>query len=359
LIAKARRLAAGDNQDHSEWSSLPENKDMRIGKPPAKADFKAKLLADVAPRGFDAEPFVSDLRMIQVPSPLQPTTKILLNDGGWVEIDRQARIVRFWGKAGRANILADALADAGGWQVDGLKHTATVVRKASALRVGREIDGRESDLVAWWQERGYSATAAPDGVWIHVGAARIQDRGDLMEIHGPVSGDVAIAIITKAKDAWGGGVYLDGYWTQVEKDMVWLEAQRQGVVVENCEPSAVARDVWRKEQERSVRRVETMGRVRSAVQDAADVLAGARGSHDALLRLPDDLRALVTSYLDDNQRAELAASDVVTVIPELARFRKLGKDELARIKRDGEPQPAIRVPEPTPEPDDPLAPKPD
>ena len=94
------------------------------------------------------------------------------------------------------------------------------------------------------------------------------------------------------------------------------------------------------------------------VQDAADLLAGARGNHEALQRLPEDLRAFVVSYLDDDQRAELAASDVVNVIPELARFRKFGDDELARIKRDGEPQPTILVPEPKPEPDDPLAPTP-
>jgi len=182
--------------------------------------------------------------------------------------------------------------------------------------------------------------------------------GNLMEVHGPVSGDVATAIVTKAKDAWEGGVYLHGHWTQVEKDMVWLEAQRQGVVVENCEPSSVARDVWRKEKERSVRRVETMGKVRSVVQNAADLLAGARGNHEALQRLPDDLRAFVMSYLDDDQRAELAASDVATVIPELTRFRKLDEVELAEMKRKGEPQPTILVPEPTPEPDDPLAPTP-
>jgi hypothetical protein len=323
-----------------------------------RIDIKRKLLTEAAPRGFDVEPFVSDLRMIQVPSPLQPTTKILLNDGGWVEIDRQARIVRFWGKPGRARILAAALADGGGWQVDGLKHIATVARKATGLRVGRKIDEREADLVAWWKERGYSATATPDGVWVHVGAARIRDMGDLMEVHGPVSGEVAIAIITKARDSWDGGVYLHGHWTQVEKDMVWLEAQRQGVVVGNCEPSAVAREVWRKEQAKTVRRVETMGKVRSAVQGAADLLGAARGNPDALDRLPDDLRAFVVSYLDDDQRAELASSDVVNVIPELVRFRKLGEDELARIKRDGEPQPTILVPEPTPDPDDPLAPKP-
>jgi len=323
-----------------------------------KIGIKRKLLIEAAPHGFDAEPFVADLRMIQVPSPSQPTTKILLIDGGWVEIDSRARIVRVWGKPGRARILADALADAAGWTTDELQHTATVAQKAAALRVIRKTESSDTDLVTWWRERGYAATAAPDGTWVHVGATRIRDMGDLMEIHGPVSGDVAIAIVTKAKDAWDGGVYLDGHWTQIEQDMVWLEAQRQGVVVENCTPSAVAMDLWKKEQAKTVRRVETIGKVRSAVQDAADLLGAARGNPEALDRLPDDLRAFTISYLDDDQRAELAASDVVNVIPELARFRKLGKDELARIKRDGEPQPTIRVPGHTPEPDDPLTPKP-
>jgi hypothetical protein len=89
-----------------------------------------------------------------------------------------------------------------------------------------------------------------------------------MEVHGPVSGDIAVAIITKAKDAW--------------------------------------------------------------VQDAAAMQAGARGNQNALLRLPEDLRAFVMSYLDDDQRAELAMSDVVTAIPELERFRKLGEADWPR-----------------------------
>jgi hypothetical protein len=359
LTLAASAMAAGGGSIHSYRGSIRGRNSMtRDSDDLKRIGIKRKLLTEAAPHGFDVEPFVSDLRMIQVPSPLQPTTKILLNDGGWVEIDRQARIVRFWGKPGRARILAAALADAGGWQVDSLKHIATVARKAAALRVGRRIDRRETDLVAWWKERGYIATAAPDGVWVDVGGARIWDMGDLMEVHGSVSGEVAVAIITKAKQAWDGGVYLHGHWTQVEKDMVWLEAQRQGVVVENCEPSAVAREVWRKEQAKTVRRVETMGKVHSVVQDAANLLGAASGNLDALDRLPDDLRAFVVSYLDDDQRAELASSDVVNVIPELVRFRKLGEGELARIKRDGEPQPTILVPEPTPDPDDPLAPKP-
>lgn len=359
LTPAARAVAAGGGSIHSYRGSLRGRNNMtKDSGDPGKIDFKRKLLIQAAPRGFDAEPFVADIRMIQVPSPLQPTTKILLIDGGWVEIDSRAQIVRVWGKPGRARILAAALAEAGGWQVDELKHIATVVRKASASRIVRKTESPDADLVAWWRERGYVATAAPDGTWVHVGATRIRDMGNLMEVHGPVSREVAIAIITKAREAWDGGVYLDGHWTQIEQDMVWLEAQRQGVEVQNCRPSAVAIDLWKKEQAKTVRRVETMTKVCSVVQDAADLLAGARGNHEALQRLPDDLRAFVMSYLDDDQRAELAASDVVNVIPELTRFRKLGEAELAEMKRSGRPQPTILVPEPKPEPDDPLAPTP-
>lgn len=346
LIIAARAMAAGSSSIHNNRGSSERCSMAKGSGFTDKSDFKGKLLAEAAPEGFDVQPFVADLHMIDVPTPSRPTTKIRLRDGGWIEIDPEERIVRSWGAPGRAQILAASLADAGGWQISGLRHTATI-QKARKLSVNRAIVGQEAnpDLVAWWHERGYVATSAPDGTWVHVGGSMIRDRGDLMEIYGPLSGDVTLAVVTKAKQAWGGRVYLDGYWTQIEKDQVWLEAQRQGVVVENCSPSVAAIDLWRKEQERSCRRSEVLGRVRSAVQDAADLLGGARGNREALDRLADDLRAFVSSYLDDEQRAELAASDVVSVIPELTRFRKLGEAELARGRV------ASRLP-PTPVPEE-------
>ncbi|MCX7321629.1 MAG: hypothetical protein NT113_19830 [Hyphomicrobiales bacterium] len=359
LKGAAHTVAAGGGSIHSDWGSLEGRRSMTKGSDDrSKIDYKGKLVCAAAPQGFDVTPFAADLRMIEVPTPTNPLTKILLHDGGWVEIDRQSQTVRFWGTPGRAIMLAAAIADAGGWQIGELRHTATVVRKASASRVGRQVDDRNSDLVAWWRDRGYVATAAPDGTWVDVGGARIRDMGDLVEVHGPVSGDVAIAIVTKAKEAWDGGLKLHGQWTQVEKDMIWLEAQRRDVVVENCEPSSVATDLWAKTQAKTVRRAETPRKIRSAVQDAADLLGAARGDHDALVRLPESLRHFVMSYLDDEQRAELSASDVVTVIPELTRFRKLGEAELVGVKRTGGPLPTPLVPEQSPTPSDPLKPKP-
>ncbi|QDL99519.1 hypothetical protein FLL57_20360 [Rhodopseudomonas palustris] len=359
LMAAAHAVAAGGGSIHSDRGSLRGRRGMtKKSDDQSKIDFKSKLVCAAAPQGFNITPFAADLRMIEVPTPTNPVTKILLRDGGWVEIDPRTRSVRFWGTPGRAIMLASAISDAGGWQISELKHTATFVRKATASPAGRHVDSHKPDLVTWWQERGYTATAAPDGTWVHVGGARIRDMGDLMEVHGPVSGDIAIAIITKAKLAWDGGVRLHGEWTQIEKDMVWLEAKRQGVAVENCEPSSVAIDLWKKEKEKSVRRVETVGKIRSAVQDAADLLGAARGNQEALIRLPEDLRMFVMSYLDDNQRAEFSTYDVVNVIPELARFRKLGAAEIARIKGMGGPLPTPPVPETSLTPSDPQNPKP-
>jgi hypothetical protein len=357
LIAKARRLAAGENQDHSERGSLPEKRDMRIGKPSARADFKAKLLAKAAPRSFEVGPFIEDLRMIEPASPENPTTRILLRDGGWCEIDTVTGVVRKWGPVGRAEILAAALAEAGGWRTDILTMNISTARRKIS-RTDSADEAKAVDLAKWWHERGYVATNAPDGTWISIGMTRIRDNGDRMEIHGAVSDDVVRAIITKAREAWGGGVELDGVWTQEQKDRVWLEAQRQGVTAYRCEPSAAARRQWEREKTEIDARMNLRQRVRSAVHDAADLLAGARGDREALIRLPANLSAFVGSYLDDTQRTELAKANVADVILELDRFRELGDQELVEVERRKDSSPRLKYPEPAAGPDNVPSPGP-
>ncbi len=323
---------------------------MRIGKPSAKADFKAKLLAKAAPQSFEVGPFITDLRMIEPPSPENPTTRILLRDGGWCEIDTVTGVVRKWGPVGRAEILAAALAEAGGWRTDILTMNVSATRRKIS-RADLADKAKAVDLAKWWHERGYMATNAPDGTWISIGMTRIRDNGDRMEIHGAISDDAVRAIITKAKETWGGGVELDGVWTQDQMDRVWLEAQRQGVTVYRCEPSAAAKRQWEREKVEIDARMNLRQRVRSAVHDAADLLAGARGDNDALIRLPANLSAFVSSYLDDTQRAELAGATVADVIPELARFRELGDQELTAIEHRKDSSPRLKYPEPKPRPD--------
>jgi hypothetical protein len=87
------------------------------------------------------------------------------------------------------------------------------------------------------------------------------------------------------------------------------------------------------------------------VHDAADVLAGARGDREALIRLPANLSAFVGSYLDDTQRAELAKANVADVILELDRFRELGDQELVEVEGRKDISPRLKYQEPAPGPD--------
>jgi len=110
-------------------------------------------------------------------------------------------------------------------------------------------------------------------------------------------------------------VYLDGYWTPAEQDRIWIAAQRAGIEVQNCKPSAAAQAAWKREQEAIATTARTISFARSAVAVAADVKAAAGGDLEALERLPQPLQAFVVSHLDDDQRKHLAAQGIAFVIP--------------------------------------------
>lgn len=80
-------------------------------------------------------------------------------------------------------------------------------------------------------------------------------------------------------------------------------------------------------------RAETIGLVRASAREAQDLLAGNRGDPAALGRLSAELQAFVASYLDDDQRSELARAEVADVVPELHRFKALGRQEMGQIER--------------------------
>ncbi len=200
-------------------------------------NYKAKMLAGFAPRGFNAHAFAVDLHMVRAPSEHQPTGRIMVTDGGWVEYDPSARSVRTWGPSGRAKVLAQALADVVGCEVYDLAKTASVAANADALRVSKVTEDTIKSLVAWWAMRGFVATAAPDGCWVNAGTARLLDTGNRLEVHGGLTDQAVAAILTKAKDAWSSSVELDGHWTQAEQDYIWIAAMREGVVIGNCRPS--------------------------------------------------------------------------------------------------------------------------
>jgi hypothetical protein len=296
-------------------------------------DYKTQLLSDVAPKGFDAAAWRDELHLIRPANPSQRTSRILLRDGGWIEIDEAAGVVRTWGPRGRSDALAAAVAASGNWGTKRLTRTATIAKSSREPRQERLSEVQAEALARWWQDRGYSATAAPDGCWISAGSSRIRDTGDCLEIYGPVSDDAIRALVTKAREAWGGGAVLTGPWSQADQDRVWLEAQRRGVVLEGCHPSDAAQQAWAKETATSKVQAETIGLVRAGAREAQDLLAGTRGDPAALGRLSPELQAFVGSYLDDDQRLELAQSEVADVVPELHRFKALGRQEMEQIER--------------------------
>uniref|UniRef100_A0A9E8CN57 Large polyvalent protein-associated domain-containing protein n=1 Tax=Bosea sp. NBC_00436 TaxID=2969620 RepID=A0A9E8CN57_9HYPH len=291
-----------------------------------KQDYKSRLLEELVPE-LDPSPWVADLHRIDRD---RPAPRIQTHDRGWIELDPKAGIVRTWGKPGRATALAEAIAESQGWHVESLS-------PAGDLRASREqASARRSpdDMATWWRERGYDAVPAQDGVWIDVGSARIQDVGDQMRLHGALTPEAARALVHKASEAWGGEAELQGVWSQPDKDLLWLEAQRSGVRLGACEPSVKARAAWEAETAEAARRADTLGLVKASNGPARLLLDAAAGDVSALAKLDPDLRAFVGQYLDDDQRAELGKAEIADIMTEMARFRELGAEERARAERE-------------------------
>lgn len=318
-----------------------------------RPDRKIELLTAIAPPGFGTDRWREHIHMIH---PGGPATRprIMTTDRGLIELDQRSGKVLVWGKRGIATELARALADAGNWQVEHLDGFVEVARRdphgarspASRLPASRTSPASRA---LWWRERGYQALATPDGVWVDAGSTRIRDLGDRLELHGPVSDESILAAVTKAKEEWEGGLEIDGQWAQRDLDRIWVECQRQGVVAENCKPSRQAIESWEREKAATVRRDETLSLLRARVKEAELLREAASGDPEVLNRLSPELRAFVTSYLDDTQRTELGRMSTDAIVTELSRFRSLGYEETESAKRNGEPDPGLQraVPKPS------------
>jgi hypothetical protein len=335
LRSAASKVAAGSALSDTERMSLEEAR-MKSVKPTRKMDFKTKLFAEVTPHGFDVSAFADDIHMVKKPSQGNPTARIMLRDGGWCEIDiRPRKAIRTWGPIGRAQVLAQALAEAMGCEVTHLAKTMSVGANADALHVAKMSEDTIKSLAAWWTIRGYRAVDGPDGCWINAGHSRIRDIGDQLEIHGGLSDAAIAATLTKARDAWDGAVYLDGHWTPAEQDRLWIAAQRAGIEIQNCNPSPAIQSTWQREQEAAAAKTRTISAVRTEIVEAQDLIEAAKGNVEAAKRLPGSLQAFVAIHIDDDQRKELAAQPVAAVIPELTRFRKIGATELDAYEEPG------------------------
>lgn len=187
----------------------------------------------------------------------------------------------------------------------------------------------------WWSARGFVATAVADGYWIDAGHARIRDTGNRLEVHGGLTEIAVAAMMLKAKEHWGGGMWLEGAWTQAEQDKLWIAAQRAGIDIGNCSPSKSIQAEWQREQGRSITQARTISAVRGEMADAQDQIDAAKGDKNAVIRLPGTLQAFIAIHLDDEQRRHLAAQSVADILPELGRFRQIGANELAEYERTG------------------------
>lgn len=318
----ARRIVAGEHVAHIQITR--EGTTMKGFKRihSRKQDYKSGLLEELAP-GLDASRWADDLHRIDRD---RPTPRIQTRDRGFVELDQKAGIVRTWGRPGRAAALAEAIAEAQGWHVESLRPAGdmrTLLDRAPSSHA-------PPDIAAWWRERGYDAVPGQDGVWIDAGNARLQDIGDQVRLHGPLTPEAARALVLKASEAWGGEAELSGSWSQQDKDSLWLEAQRAGVRFGACEPSAKARAVWEAETAEAARRADTLSLVKASTGPARLLLDAAAGDVSALAKLDPDLRAFVSSYLDDEQRSFFAKAELADIVSEMAHFREFGAEELAR-----------------------------
>ncbi|RED25785.1 hypothetical protein BJ123_13018 [Rhodopseudomonas thermotolerans] len=298
-------------------------------------NFKAKLLSEIAPEGFDVHAFTLDLRMIKKPAPGK-AARIMTTDGGWIEYDSVRRSVRTWGPIGRAQILAGALAAKVGCEVQHLAKSTSVAAHADALKVTKAAEDTVKSLVIFWSMRGYNATGGPDGCWVNAGTSRICDTGDRLDVHGGLTDEAIAAVLVKARDSWDGGMCLDGDdWTQAEQDRLWIAAQRAGVEVRNCEPSDAIRSRWQREHETAAKTTKTFSSAKSAIAVAGDVRNAAAGDLAALNRLPKALQAFVVAHLDDEQRSQLSAKSIADITAALKRFGDLGETELQEFERAG------------------------
>lgn len=333
LHDRAGCLAAGSILRHSEVTTSTKEEPMKgirarpapTAHPRCVQDYKRRLLTEVLP-DVDVGPWEADVYQIRKGGP-SVSARIQMHDKSWLEIDERRQVVRTWGRPGRASDLAEAIAKGRGWTVEHQRPGASIGAPADRPPPRQSA----ATLEAWWRERGYDAIAARDGIWVEVGGgSQLQDTGSRVTVHGGLTDEAARAIIVKVAEMWGGAGELEGAWSGADQDRLWLEAQRAGVTIGRCTPSAQARKAWEAEAAEATQREATLVQVRAATGAAQDLKDAAAGDGAALARLDPELRAFVTGFLDDTQRRELVNNRVEDIIPELARFRDLGSEERQR-----------------------------
>ncbi|KAB2673078.1 hypothetical protein F9K77_07095 [Ochrobactrum sp. LMG 5442] len=356
-------LKSTEEEIMSEFPRMQSDAENGI-RPKHQQNFKADLMRKHLPGvQFNS----NDLYMVDVKNPRK--TRIQCRDGGWVEVEAYKATV--YGPKGQADKLAQAVIDA-----DHAYHIVRLDEHAALTKRGQKPRQRQQatpsgdipasyklpetmveSIADKWRSRGYTnVVEAPDGVYVTMGQARIQDLGTEVRIHGKASDPAINALLAKAADEWGGE--LEAYGSQEFRDRLWLEAQRQGVKVFDqsgklYEPSPEIRAQFEADRAKLDAQALDLEGVRQRKQIGDLMLEAANGSKEALADLKERdgyLWLLVTNF-DEEQLAAFKAETVESIEQQLDGFRVLGRE----IEQEEKSEAA--TPAPSPAPDDEPEPK--
>lgn len=358
LVSSMRNTRIMENELTATENEIMETNPTRQARngirPKSKLDFKAKLFRQRFPDLSHAEAWTKDFHFIDTATP--GVTKIATRDGGHIEI--HGRSAKVYGARGIADQFAAELDGMGELDdIERLEELKAIQRKGSGLRQ-RRANGEETprlspdrleSLADRWRSRGYhKITEAPDGIWITIGACRIQDLGDELRIHGPAASDAAVrAMVEKAVAEWGSD--MEVYGERAFKDSIWVEAQRQGVAVfdedtgQLYEPSDDVKKRFEADHKRTKSEGDEIAMIKNHRAVAALVLEAAAGDKAALTKLETNDRQLadfVTLHLDDPQRRQLVGKPEADVVAALPAFRNYGKTARQKEDEDKQTRPA-------------------
>jgi len=276
-----------------------------------KAAIKAKMLVEqIGLAAGLASAFAPRIRMVKAATRPGVSHRIICEDGGWIEIDQTGRVVRTWGPGRTARDLATGLKD-DAYAIEHLEPTVTAAAPGAPRRSSPTLnDSQAKSLADRWRARGFEdVTEDQRGVWVVLdGGARLYDVGGRVSVYGPVTDEALRAMVTKAKDEWGGRHVLSGSWTDRDRERMWLESMRQGVTMLDYEPSAKLLAKWEAEQETKGRSTARVMRPNDAALASASTspvpaAAGAGGTAEPESETPGEPKPDLSAF--DRKAADL------------------------------------------------------
>ncbi|WP_226622334.1 MobA/MobL family protein [Brucella anthropi] len=361
IRATKQALSQLEEEIMSDYPKMQSDTENGI-RPRHQQDFKRKLMTQHLPGVAGSS---DDIHMIDAKDPKK--LRVNMRDGGWVEVEN--RKVTIYGPAGMADKMGAAIvtADRADY-IDRLTETAAITRRGQKPRPRQQAtpsgdipasyrlpETAIESIADKWRSRGYTnVIEAPDGVYVTIGQARLQDLGTEVRIHGKASDPAINALLAKSLEEWGGE--LEAYGSTQFKDALWLEAQRKGVKVYDqsgkvYEPSPEIRAQFEADRAKLDAQVLDLEGIRQRKKVSDLMLEAASGNNkEALSDLKErdyHLWLLLTNF-DEDQIAAFRAETIESIEANLDGFRAVGRD----IEQDaGTPESASQAPTPDDEPE--------